>query len=102
MYMIIMHSFIPFHGFYNLGNCHEDKEKSSMRSHPLFVRWCLNLSRISPKAYKVMKDSRVQLPTRRTLNDYTHWVTMKPGFSHEIDTFLSTEAKVNEFVEWKR
>ena len=70
-----------------------------MRWHPMFVRWCLNLSRVSPKAYGILRES---LPTRRTLNDYTHWVTAKPGFQYEIDELLIREAKVEELEDWQR
>lgn len=76
--------------------------KTRMRWHPLFVCLCLNLSRVSPKAYEVMKESGLSLPTRRTLNDYTHWLTAKPGFSHEVDSFLLSEMKVDELEDWKR
>ena len=78
------------------------KGRTGIRWHPLFVRWCLNLSQVSPKAYKIMRESGMQLPTRRTLNDYTHWVSAKPGFQHEVDTFLRTEAKVDELEDWQR
>ena len=78
------------------------KRKEGMRWHPLFIRWCLNLSRVSPKAYEVMKESGTQMPSRRTLNNYTHWVSAKPGFSHEVDAFLRTEAKVDELKDWQR
>ena len=73
-----------------------------MRWHPMFVRWCLNLSRASPKAYGILRESGIQLPTRRTLNDYTHWVTAKPGFQYEIDELLIREAKVEELEDWQR
>ena len=76
--------------------------KTRIRWHPLFIRWCLNLSRVSPKAYGIMKESGIQLPSRRTLNDYTHWVSMKPGFNHEVDSFLRSEMKVDELEDWKR
>ncbi len=68
----------------------------------MFLRWCLNISRVSPKAYEIMKESGISLPTRRTLNDYTHWVTAKPGFQNEIDELLMTEAKVNELKDWEK
>ena len=42
------------------------------------------------------------MPTRRNLNDYTHWISAKPGFSHEVDVFLQTEAKVDELQDWQR
>ena len=73
-----------------------------MRWHPMFVRRCLNLSRVSPKAYGILRESGIQLPTRRTLNDYTHWVTAKPGFQYEIDELLIREAKVEELEDWQR
>lgn len=49
-----------------------------------------------------MRESRISLPTRRTLNDYTHWVSAKPGFSCEVDDFLRMQAKVDELEEWQR
>ena len=78
------------------------KGPAGLRWHPLFIRWCLNLSRVSPKAYEIMRESGMSLPTRRTLNDYTHWVSAKPGFSSEVDDFLRTEAKVDELEDWQR
>lgn len=78
------------------------KGKSGVRWHPIFLRWCLNLSRVSPKAYDIIKQSGIQLPTRRTLNDYTHWVSAKPGFNHEVDMFLKSEANVDNLEEWQK
>ena len=51
------------------------KQKTQVCWHPLFVRWCLNISRVSPKTYDILRESGVQLPTRRKLNDYTHWIS---------------------------
>ena len=48
-----------------------------------------------------MRESGISLPTRRTLNDYTHWMSAKAGFSSEIDEFLQTEAKVEELEDWQ-
>ena len=63
-----------------LGDCYEKvKGKTGIRWHPLFIRWCLNLSRVSPKAYEVMRESGLQMPTRRTLNDYTLGCLLNPG-----------------------
>ena len=36
---------------------------------------------ISQKTYEIMRESGISLPTRRTLNDYTHWTSTRPGFS---------------------
>jgi hypothetical protein len=78
------------------------KGPTGVRWHPLFIRWCLNLSRVSPKVYEVMRESGISLPTRCTLNDYTHWISAKPGFSSEVDDFLRTEAKIDKLKDWRR
>ena len=56
---------------------------------------------MSPKAYDILRESGVQLPTRRTLNDYTHWISAKPGFQNNIDDHLASEAKVNQLKDWQ-
>ena len=63
-------------------------KKTAVHWHPLFIRWCLNLSRVSPKAYEIMRESGIRLPTRRTLNDYTHCVSAEPGFQNFDFDFL--------------
>ena len=49
-----------------------------------------------------MRESGVLLPTRRTLNDYTHWITPKPGYQYEIEEFLMKEIKVESLEDWQR
>lgn len=49
-----------------------------------------------------MQESGIEMPTRRTLNDYTHWVSAKPGFNHEVDNFLKSEAKVVDLEDCQR
>ena len=78
------------------------KAKTAVRWHPLFIRWCLNISRVSPKAYEILRESGLKLPTRRTLNDYTHWISTKPGYQHEVDEFLMKEAKIDTLEDWQR
>ena len=80
----------------------KEKNKRRIRWHPMYLRWCLNLSRVSSEAYEVIKESGIHLPNRHILNDYTHWVSAQPGFQHEVDEFLMTEAKVKELKEWER
>jgi hypothetical protein len=36
------------------------KGPKGMHWHPLFLRWCLNLSRVSPKAYEIMRESGIK------------------------------------------
>ncbi len=57
---------------------------------------------MSPKAYGILRESGIQLPTRRTLNDYTHWISAKPGFQNDIDDLLVSEAKVKQLQDWQR
>ena len=78
----------------------EEKGRNALAS--FVYSMVLKICRVSPKAYEVMKESGMCLPSRRTLNDYTHWVSAKPGFSHEVDVFLRTEAKVDELEDWQR
>ena len=78
------------------------KHKTQLLWHPLFVRWCLNISRVSPKTDNILRESGVQLPTRPTLNDYTHWISAKPGFQNDIDDLFASEAKVNQLEDWQR
>ena len=58
------------------------KHKTQMHWHPLFIKWCLNISRVSPKAYDILRESGIQLPTHCILNDYTHSMSAKPGSRH--------------------
>ena len=78
------------------------KCKQQIRWHPLFIRWCLNISRVSPKAYDILRESGIELPTRCTLNDYTHWVSAKPGFQNDVHELLASETKVEQLEDWQR
>ena len=72
------------------------KRVTGVRWDPLFIRWCLNLSRVSPKAYEIMRESGISLPTRRTLSDYTHW--MSEGFQAKLMSFYRLKRK---WRSWK-
>ena len=69
--------------------------------YSLFVS-SINLSRVSPKAFEIMRESGIQLPTRRTLNDYTHWLKSKPGFQNEVDEHFVSEVKIDQLQDWQR
>ena len=74
-----------------------------MRWHPVMVRWCLNLKLISSGAYHALRSSGfIQLPTERTLNDYTHYIKSRPGFQKEVEEQLVAEVKLSEIPEWKK
>uniref|UniRef100_A0A1X7TUU4 Transposable element P transposase-like RNase H domain-containing protein n=1 Tax=Amphimedon queenslandica TaxID=400682 RepID=A0A1X7TUU4_AMPQE len=53
--------------------------------HPIFLRLYLNLTLVA----KVMRESGIELPTRRTMND---WV----GFNYEVISFFFDEMKIRE------
>lgn len=50
----------------------------------------------------MMRESGIQLPTKRTLNDYTHWTSAEPGFQNEIDDMLVREAGIDKLEDWQR
>ena len=71
-------------------------DKRFMRWHPLMIKWCLYLRHLSGKAYETLKDSGViELPSQRTLRDYTHYSTTTIGFSHEVDQHLVDVAELS-------
>ena len=62
------------------------EKKSSMKWHPLLVRFALNLKYASSGAYHAVCESGlIALPSERTLRDYTHWIRMKEdGIQAEV------------------
>jgi hypothetical protein len=78
-------------------------DSRQMRWHPVMVRWCLNLKLLSSGAYHALRSSGfVQLPSERTLNDYTHYIKSRPGFQREVDEQLVKEVDLANIPEWKR
>ena len=66
------------------------KSKSSIRWHPLIIRWALYLHHRSSGAYEMLRKSGVlSLPSSRTLRDYRHLSpSSSPGFSTTADIQL--------------
>ena len=56
------------------------KNMGGMRWHPLMIRWCLYLRHQSNKAYEVLRDAGLSLPSQRTLRDYTYCTKTTTGF----------------------
>ncbi len=70
------------------------KNPRNIRWHPTIIKWCLNLNMISSKAYKTISESgALQLPTIRTLQDYTHYIKVKSGFQPEVLEQMVNQAK---------
>ena len=62
---------------------------NGMRWHPAMIRWCLYLHHKSSGCYSTLRNSGViTLPSDRTLRDYRHASSCKPGFSVETDQEL--------------
>jgi hypothetical protein len=71
------------------------KNRRGIRWHPAMIRWCLYLRHLSGKAYECVRNSGVlQLPSQRTLRDYTHYVPATMGFSSSVDQMLMDTIKV--------
>lgn len=67
------------------------------------IRFCLYLRHQSNKAYETLRQSGViSLPSQRTLRDYSHAITAKPGFSDAVDQQLMLAAKVATCREWEK
>ena len=74
-----------------------------IRWHPLFIRWCLNILLTSSKTYDIISESGlIRLPSKRTLQDYTHWIKLKPGFNADVVNYLRDEIEIETLPDWKR
>ena len=40
------------------------------------------------------------LPSKRTLQDYTHWLKLKPGFNADI--YLKQEINIDKLEDWQK
>lgn len=73
------------------------KDSRSMKWHPLFIKWCLYLRHLSGKSYEMLRQSEcIQLPSQRTLRDYTHYIKATIGFSPEVDQHLVDVADLSQ------
>lgn len=74
-----------------------------MRWHPQLIRWCLHLRLVSGGGYRSLRESGImQLPSERTLRDYTHYVPPQTGFQDGVPEQLAREAKLDELEEWQK
>ena len=63
----------------------KQKNKRGMRWHPLIIRFALNLRYLSATAYKAVGNF-LALPSKHTLQDYTHVIKFKAGTNSENRT----------------
>ena len=79
------------------------KNPSSMRRHPLFIKWCLYLRHVSQLAYETLRSSGcLRLPSQRTLRDYTHYTKESAGFCYDVDCQLAHAANVEHCPEHEK
>ncbi len=78
------------------------KDKRQMKWHPLVIRFALNLKYMSTSAYRAVRQSGViNLPSERTISDYTHWASAHNGvqvefiehFKHMLESDVSSPAQ---------
>ena len=78
-------------------------KKNGIRWHPLMIKWCLFLRHQSSKAYETLRESGcLQLPSQRTLRDYSNCVKARAGFSVEVDHQLLQAASLSTCKEWQK
>lgn len=76
-----------------------------MRWHPLMIKWCICLRSKSGTTYDALRHSKfVNLPSERTLYDYSHYIKQGVGFQPEIIEHLANELKeLGVYTEdWKK
>ena len=65
------------------------------RWHPLLIKWCLNLRMMSSAAYHNLRTSgMLQLPSERTLRDYSNVIKSGDGFHMDVLKQLYDEARM--------
>ncbi|XP_065842085.1 uncharacterized protein [Oscarella lobularis] len=73
----------------------QSKSPNGMRWHPLIIRWALNIRFKSSAAYHALRSSGfLQLPSERTLRDYSSFFRRQVGFQPELNALLVQEANL--------
>ena len=79
------------------------KRPCQVRWHPVMIKWCLNLKLLSGSAYHALRTSGfIKLPSERTLRDYVHYFSNKPGFQPEVLGQLLKEANLQALPPSRR
>lgn len=80
--------------------CSELQNSKSMKWHPIMIRWCIYLRHLSGSAYETLRQTGViNLPSQRTLRDYTYYTEAKAGFSVTVDNQLREMANLENCPE---
>ena len=68
----------------------------------MMIRWCLYLRHQSNKAYDILRESGIVLPSQHTLRDYIHCYKAATGFSKDVDQQLVFASKILTCEEWQK
>ena len=78
---------------------------SSIRYHPMIIKYCLSLAAKSSSAYSELRyDNKtgsgiLVLPSMRTLRDYRNYIRPQKGFNPQIITELANKTKLFSVIE---
>lgn len=79
------------------------KNRRQIRWHPAMIKWCLSLKYLSSSCYNALRSSNViQLPSERTLRDYSNWTKATTGFSVDVDQQILSEANLENSPDYHR
>ena len=69
-------------------------DSRGMRWHPIVIKWCLLIRQKSSQAYDVLRDSGfINLPSPRTLFDYSHYLKSSLGLNKDVIECARQEAE---------
>ena len=67
------------------------------------IRYCLYIRHLSSKAYETLRSSGVlQLPSQRTLRDYSHCIRAEAGFSTAVDKQLQSACRIKSCQDYEK
>ncbi len=90
--------------FWQQQQINSSRSTKGHRYHPMIIRWCLSIASKSGAAYDELRGTfkgtgTLELPSRRTLRDYSNAIKPKTGFSPEIVSYLADLVKDFTSVE---
>ena len=70
----------------------------------MMIKWCLNLKMMSSSAYHALRSSGcLELPSERTLCDFTGAIKTEEGFTHEVlQTYMEVSGGTGSFQDHKQ
>ncbi len=80
----------------NLAKC-----PTQRRWHPMLIRWCLHLRMLSSRGYDAVRNV-LNLPSGRTLQDYTHFIQAGTGIQAEVTQQLLSTVKMDTLKDHEK